>query len=115
MPGAWRPDRGPEALTRMLAWMNSDAFAELDRRMQWETLLDHDNDAGAFRRRVMFWHARTAQISAELYRALAQGPDERVMLIIGSAHRAFTEAHLRSRPWVEVVPAASLFDSRPPK
>lgn len=108
---AWQPDSGPGALTEMLRFFNGEEYAELDRRLQWETLRDFDNDAGAFRRRLMYWHARTAEISAELYRALAQGSDERVLLIIGSAHRPFTEAHLRSQPWVEVVPASSLLES----
>lgn len=51
--------------------------------------------------------ARTAEISAELFRAPARGPDERVLFIVGSAHRPFTEADLRAQPWVEVVPSES--------
>lgn len=108
MAAAWRPDDGPGALTAMLRFVNGDEFAELDRRLQWETLREFDNPAGAFHRRLMYWHARTAEISAELYRALAQGPDERVILIIGAAHRPFTEADLRAQPWFEVLPAKVL-------
>lgn len=95
----------------MLRFFNSDAFAEQDRRLQWETLRVLDNEAGAFHRRLMYWHARTAEISAELYRALAQGPEERVMLIIGSAHRPFSESELRSQPWIEVLPAKTLLQT----
>ncbi|MEX2498855.1 MAG: DUF5694 domain-containing protein [Wenzhouxiangellaceae bacterium] len=106
LAAVWRPDDGPAALTRMLAFMNSDEFAELDRQMQWDTLRRHDNDQGAFTRRLMLWHARTTQISSELYRALARGPDERVMLIIGAAHRPFNEAEMRALGWVRVAPAS---------
>jgi hypothetical protein len=106
----WRPEAGPAALTAMLRFFNSEEYAELDRRLQWETLRQSDNEAGAFRRRLMYWHARTAEISAELFRALARGPDERVLFIVGAAHRPFTEADLRAQPWVEVVPAISLLD-----
>jgi hypothetical protein len=102
---AWRPEDGPGALTAMLRRFNGPEFAEMDRRLQWETLLEFDTPDGAFRRRLMLWHARTSEISAEIYRALSEGPDERVMLIIGSAHRPFTEADLRSQPWLEVRPA----------
>ena len=56
----------------------------------------------------MYWHARTAEISAELFRALAKGPEERVLLVAGEAHRLFTEADLRAQPWVDVQPAISL-------
>lgn len=105
---AWRPESGPQALTSMLRFYNSDDFAELDRRLQWETLREFDNEAGAFRRRLMYWHARTAEISAELFRALAKGPEERVLFIVGAAHRPFTEASLCAQPWVDVQPAISL-------
>lgn len=104
----WQPESGPRALTSMLGFFNSDEFAELDRRLQWETLRELDNDDGAFRRRLMYWHARTAEISAELFRALAKGPEERVLFIVGAAHRPFTEADLRAQPWVKVQPAISL-------
>ncbi len=66
------------------------------------------NEAGAFRRRLMHWHARTAQVSSELFRALAKGPEERVMLIIGAAHRPFNEAEMRAQPWLAVEPASAL-------
>lgn len=106
----WEPNGGAAALTSMLRFHNSNAFAELDRRLQWDGLIAYDNNAGAFRRRLMYWHARTSEISAELFRALARGPDERVLLIIGSAHRSFTEASLRSQPWIEVRPALALLE-----
>jgi hypothetical protein len=105
---AWLPEPGPGGLTATLRLYNSEEFAELDRNLQWETLRMFDNEAGAFSRRLMYWHARTAVISAELFRALARGPEERVLFIVGSAHRAFTEADLRAQPWVEVIPAEQL-------
>jgi hypothetical protein len=104
----WRPESGREALTALVRFSNSEEFAELDRRLQWETLREFDSEAGAFHRRLMYWHARTAEISAELFRALARGPGERVVLIIGAAHRPFTEADLRAQPWIEVRPANRL-------
>lgn len=104
----WQPDSGPHALTAMLGFFNSDEFTELDRRLQWETLREFDNEAGAFQRRLMYWHARTSMISAELFRALAKSPDERVIFIVGSAHRPFTEADLRAQPWVKINSATSL-------
>ena len=108
MKSAWKPDSGPDALTKMLAFMNSEEFTEFDRENQWELLRRFDNEAGAFHRRLMHWNARTAQISAELFEALAESPNERVMLIIGSAHRPFNEAELRSHPWIAVEPASKL-------
>ena len=109
MAAAWRPDDGAGALTALLRYTNSDEYEKMDRELQWETLRKFDNEQGAFHRRLMYWHARTAEISAELYRALAQGPEERVLYIVGAAHRPFTEAELRSQPWFEVMPSLELF------
>lgn len=109
---AWQPEGGPQALTSMLRFYNSDEFAEIDRRLQWETLREVDNEAGAFARRLMYWHARTAEISAELFRALAKGREERVIFIVGAAHRPFTEADLRAQPWVEVKSANILLEAK---
>lgn len=106
----WHPESGRAALTEMLAYMNSDEFADFDLENQWELLRRTDNEQGAFQRRLMFWHARTAQISSELYRALAQGPEERVLLIIGAAHRPFNEAEMRAQPWLTVAPASALLN-----
>ncbi len=110
----WQPDGGAASLTSMLQYYNSDAYAQMDRRLQWDSLLAADNDAGAMHRRLMYWHARTSEISAELFRALARGPEERVLLIIGAAHRSFTEASLRSQPWIEVKPALTLLEFETP-
>ena len=110
MTSKWQPGSGAAALTRMLAYMNSDDFAAFDLENQWELLRRSDNEAGAFQRRLMFWHARTAQISSELYRALAQGPDERVLFIVGAAHRPFNEAEMRAQPWLTVEPASQLLN-----
>jgi hypothetical protein len=109
---AWQPKDGDDALAGLLRFTNGEEFAALDRRLQWETLREFDNEERAFRRRLMYWHARTAEISSGLFRALAEGPEERVLLIIGAAHRPFTEADLRSQPWVEVAPALSLLEGR---
>ncbi len=110
MANAWRPEGGRSALVALLQYANSDEYEEMDRRVQWETLREMDNEAGAFSRRLMYWHARTAEISAELFRALAKGPDERVLFIVGAAHRPFTEADLRAQPWVEVKSARMLLE-----
>jgi hypothetical protein len=112
MANAWRPEDGRNALVALLQYANSDEYEEMDRRVQWETLREMDNEAGAFSRRLMYWHARTAEISAELFRALAKGPDERVIFIVGAAHRPFTEADLRAQPWVDVKPAQMLLEKK---
>lgn len=108
---AWAPARdGDRALLATLAYFNGPEYAELDRRSQWDVLEEFDDDSRAGRRRLMYWHARTSTIAAGLFRALAGGPDERVLLVIGGAHRPFLEALLESQPWLTVVPASTLLE-----
>jgi len=107
---SWQPESGPDALVHMLKEYNSEVYAATDRKLQWDGLHDSDNEQGATNARLMHWHARNSEINAELYRALAQGPDERVLFIVGSSHRPFNEAALRSQPWIEVKPAIDLFN-----
>jgi hypothetical protein len=107
----WRPESGDAALTEMLTYFNSDEFEQDDRASQWDGLLSIDNEKNAFYKRFMFWHARTAEISAEIYRALARGREERIILIIGAAHRPFTEKELRSQPWFDVIPAIQFLEN----
>lgn len=108
----WDPAAGPDALVETLRFFNGEEFADIDRRLQWETLREFDNEAGAFQRRLMHWHARTSAISVELFRALARSPEERVLFIVGAAHRPFTEANLRSQPWFRVKPALEVLEGR---
>lgn len=108
----WRPDSGEKALTDLLRWYNGAAFATVDREGQWQLFRDFEDADGAGSRRLMYWHARNAEIAAGLYRRLAGGNRQRVLLIIGAAHRPFIEAQLRSQPWLDVVPAERLLGGR---
>lgn len=105
----WKADRAT-GLAELLAWMNSDAFAEADLAAEWTVFARGDgHDAG--RRRLMLWHARNAEIVAYLARELAREDGGRVLLLIGGAHRPFLQASLRALPWVEVRDAQALLST----
>ena len=104
--GQWKA-ADPDGLLALLAWMNSDAFAEADLAAEWTVFAGGDgHDAG--KRRLMLWHARNAEIVAHLSRELSREDGERVLLLIGGAHRPFLEASLRALPWIEVRDAEAL-------
>lgn len=92
----WKSDRA-DGLVALLAWMNSAEFAAADRRAEWDIF---DKDAG--KRRLALWHARNSEIATQLYRAMAGRDGERVVMIVGAAHRPFLEQALRAQPWVAV-------------
>lgn len=103
---AWQPGTD-DALLQLVRWYNRDEFARKDQSVQW-TIFDADSEGDAGRRRLMLWHARNAEIATHLFRALAQADGQRVLLLIGAAHRPYVEAALRSQPWVTTVASAEL-------
>lgn len=97
----WRAQR-PDGLATLLAWINSEEFERADRAAQWTvfTTMGEGHDAGE--RRLAHWHARNAQIAADLFRNVASPEGGRVLLLIGAAHRPFIEDAIASQPWVQV-------------
>jgi hypothetical protein len=100
----WHPE-GDQGLVGLLRWTNSDAYAQADRATQWTlfSTLGEGHDIGD--RRLAFWHARNAQVAAEVFRGMASAEGGRTLLLIGAAHRPFVEALLASQPWTTVHPA----------
>ncbi len=100
----------PGGFRELLNWYAGDAFSEADRGSQWEVFTALP---GAGHQRLMLWHARNAHIASGLFRALARSPEERVLFLVGAAHRPFVEDLLRSQPWLTVVPATSVLATPP--
>lgn len=97
----WK-DQAPEGLVGLLAWMQSAEFARMDRETQWDIFAADPGEHDAGERRLALWHARNAEITAHLYRALAQPEGGRVLMLVGAAHRPFLEDSLRAQPWIRV-------------
>ncbi len=100
----------PGGFRELLHWFSGDAFSQADRASQWDVFTALP---GAGHQRLMLWHARNAHIASGLFRALARSPDERVLFLVGAAHRPFVEELLRSQRWVTVVPAAAFLAAPP--
>lgn len=103
----WSPE-GDGGLVQLLAWMNSDQWAQRDRTTQWDIFDSGIHDAASSR--LMLWHARNSEIITWLFRAIAEVDGERPILIIGGAHRPFIEQALEAHRWVDVVPASLLIE-----
>ncbi len=100
----------PDGLLGLLAWMNSESFARADLAAEW-AVFDRGVGHDAGKRRLMLWHARNAEITAYLARELARADGERVLLLVGGAHRPFLQASLGALPWVEVRDAQALLST----
>jgi hypothetical protein len=102
----------PDGLLRLLGWMQSDDYAHRDRDAQWDVFAKNPAAHDVGERRLALWHARNAEISANLYRALARPDGARVLMLIGAAHRPFLESTIAAQPWVICTPARSLLSER---
>lgn len=100
----WQPadDAG---LLDLLAWANGEAFADADRAAEWSLFATPGTAHDAGKRRLALWHARNAQIGADLFRAIASPEGGRTILVIGASHRPFIESLLASQPWMTLHPA----------
>lgn len=108
----WRAG-DPHGLAHLLAWTNGDAFSRADRQAQWDVFAVDPAPHDAGERRLALWHARNAEITAHVYRALASEEGERTLLLIGAAHRPFLQAAFAAQPWVTVTPALRLLAAPP--
>jgi hypothetical protein len=103
--------RVPEGLLGLLGWMQTGDFARRDRATQWDVFATDPAAHDAGERRLALWHARNAEITAHLYRALSQPEGGRVLLLIGAAHRPFLEASIAAQPWIRLTPAGEWLTS----
>lgn len=105
---------GDDSLLALLRWHNSADYASRDRAAQWDIFRGDRQSHDAGLRRLMLWHARNGEIAAGLFRAVASAEGERVLLVIGAAHRPFLDAALAAQPWMRVVdPSSVLGDADP--
>lgn len=98
-------------LLDLLIWMQSDAFTEADRVAQWDIFLGNEGKHHPGERRLALWQARNADISMRLFRAAADDQGERVLLLIGAAHRPFLESILSGQPYTQLVSSWSVLRS----
>lgn len=114
----WHPESGPEALTSMLAYFNSDEFAQADRRFQWETLREFDNQAGAFRRRTMYWHEgddeMTEDVFSNVWDAIEDTPSQAENMKLRSALMNALREHINRKGWTQAE-AAQYFGVTQPR
>lgn len=86
--------------------LNRPETAALDARLQWLIMIDREWPRSAGRVRMAEWEARNLRQVAHIREAAAQVPGGRVLVIVGSAHKAWFEAYLGMMTDIELVDAA---------
>jgi hypothetical protein len=83
--------------------LNSKAAGQLDADMQWLSLVSRKSPNQIGRTRLAEWETRNLRQVANIREVIAQRPGARVLVITGSAHKAWFDAYLGMMTDVEVV------------
>jgi hypothetical protein len=97
--------RTPDEALATYRMLNSRAAGSLDADLQWLSMINRDSPNNVGRTRVAEWETRNLRQVANIREVMAQHPGARVLVITGSAHRAWFEAYLRMMSDVEVIDA----------
>ncbi len=95
----------PEQAMETYRELNTAEAAALDARLQWLIMIDRDWPQGAGRVRMAEWEARNLRQVAHIREAAARAPGGRVLVIVGSAHKAWFEAYLGMMTDIDLVDA----------
>lgn len=85
--------------------LSTPAAGRTDADGQWLNMINRESPNGAGRARVAAWETRNLRMAANVREVAAQFPGGRVLVIAGSAHKAWLDAYLRMMTDVEVVDA----------
>lgn len=96
----------PEQALETYRELNTLETAALDARLQWLIMIEREWPQGAGRVRMAEWEARNLRQVAHIREAAAQAPGGRVLVIVGSAHKAWFEAYLGMMPDIALVDAS---------
>jgi hypothetical protein len=95
----------PDQLMATYRMLNSDATGRTDADGQWLSLMTRATPNHVGRARVAFWEARNLRQIAHIREVSARYPGQRLLVIVGSAHKPWFDAYLRMMSDVDVVDA----------
>jgi hypothetical protein len=98
----------PQAVLDAYRHLNSPTVWRGDAALQWGYFLRSKAPGLLGRQRLAEWEARNLRMAAHLREAFAHHPGERVLFVVGSAHKAYIEAYLDRMHDVEIVDALAV-------
>jgi hypothetical protein len=90
-------------LLELFIYMNSKEYMEQDFKAQHEIWLNSNFESGTDRARYSLWEMRNLQITANIMKACAFHPGERIIVIIGASHKGFVEKYLSQSADIELL------------
>jgi hypothetical protein len=102
----------PDTLLAAFREHNDDDTGRRDAEHQWVARLEAGVHQDVHRRRIAAWEARNLRMAAHIREVSARYPGQRIMVLVGSAHKPYLEAYLRMMSDVRIVPAADILGER---
>lgn len=96
----------PDQVMATYRMLNSNAIGRVDADGQWLSMMTRETPNHVGRARVAFWETRNLRQIAHIREVSARYPGQRLLVIVGSAHKPWFDAYLRMMSDVEVVDAA---------
>jgi hypothetical protein len=85
--------------------LNGPAAGRLDADAQWLSMINRQSQNNVGRTRVALWETRNLRQIAHIREVSAHFSGQRLLVIVGSAHKPWFDAYLRMMSDVEVVDA----------
>jgi hypothetical protein len=93
----------PEQTLQTYRMLNSPRIAKFDSDWQWLSMLNRESPNDIGRTRVALWETRNLRQVANIREVAALYPGRRILVIVGSAHKAWFDYYLGMMSDVEVV------------
>ncbi len=95
----------PDQLMATYRMLNTNAIGRVDSDGQWLSMINRESPNGVGRTRVALWETRNLRQIAHIREVSAHYPGQRLLVIVGSAHKPWFDAYLRMMSDVEIVDA----------
>lgn len=95
----------PDKVLATYRMLNSDSVGRTDADGQWLSMMTRDTPNHVGRARVAFWESRNLRQVAHIREVSARYPGQRLLVIVGSAHKPWFDAYLGMMSDVEIVDA----------
>lgn len=99
----------PESLLASLVQMNSPEHQAIDVSVQWASFARADMD-GLGRTRVAYWESRNYAMAAHARRLMARHPGQRILIIVGAAHKPYLDDLLDRSMDIEIIDTQALLE-----
>lgn len=98
----------PEQALETYRMLNRPDTGRIDADVQWLSFISRESPNAVGRRRVAEWEARNLRQAAHIREITARKPGGRVLVVMGSSHKAWIDAYMSMMTDIEVVDAGAV-------